>query len=116
MDQSLITRILGTLISIVVIVGLAFLFLPLAIGFLVIVFILGMISVGYIWWQSKKQRAFFEQMQAQQGQSSEETAAGYQEKMTYRRFDDGEEKIVETSDNKQWSMNDVEDIEERKRP
>lgn len=108
-------RILIGVASLAIFAGLAFLMLPVVLAIIAAAIVLGLLAWGWAWYQSKKMGGtdpWAEQMRQAMNRANSrgmdangEATVSRQENTLVR---------VETSDKKQWKMNDVEDIEERK--
>ncbi len=109
--QSLLGRILIWIVTIAVIVGAAFFILPIALGVILVMLVVGLVISAWVWWQLRKGAAsatYYEsRTEVNQGATLDKGP-------TEEEFVDvpGDGRPVETADKKRWRMNDVEDVED----
>lgn len=115
-----ILRLLGGLATLAIIGVLAFFMLPVVLTVIGIVLLLGLVLWGWLWFQSKKNGDPAEQVRRAM-ERAEAAQRGYRTETTERREEGYSQSSngatrcrIETSDNKKWKMDDVEDIEEKK--
>ena len=111
-----LVRFLIGLATLAVLAGLAFLMLPVVLFIVGAVLVLGLAAWGWAWYQNKKNGDPTEQLRRAMERAQAEARQRYgadEGRQRQPSYGPGPDRI-ETSDSRQWKMNDVEDIEEQK--
>ncbi len=108
-------RILIGLVSFAVLVGLGFLMLPVVLAVIAAVMVMGVVAWGWAWWKARQAGGTTDWYEAmRQAAASRETQGRDAREDVREARTETTVLSIKTTDNKNWKMNDVEDIEERK--